>query len=143
MAKMTREGTWQLRVDLTDWDGRRYFALYDRFRVGPGPDYRLSVSGFNSTSTLGDSLGHGTDGEADGMRFSTSDHGSDNSGNNYCTERYRAGWWYNNCFNANLNNVNYGSQSHSWEGIVWQRGGTRGDSVDTFREATMKIRKSD
>ena len=56
MATMTGVGNWQLRVDLTDWDGRQYFALYDHFRVGPGPKYRLSLSGFNPVSTLGDSI---------------------------------------------------------------------------------------
>ena len=75
MANITREGNWQLRVDLTDWDGAEYFALYDNFRVGPGPLYKLHLpkEGFNTgLSTLGDSLSY-----SDGMAFSTRDRDND------------------------------------------------------------------
>ena len=60
MATVTTSGgNWEMRVELTDWDGTEYHALYDHFGVGPGPNYRLSLTGFNrSGSTLQDSLAY-------------------------------------------------------------------------------------
>ena len=75
MANLTRAGDQQLRVDLTDWDGAEYFALYDNFRVEPGPLYKLHLptEGFNTRlSTLGDSLSY-----SHGMAFSTADRDND------------------------------------------------------------------
>ena len=46
----------QLRVDLADWEGNTAFAKYDQFSVGDeDSDYTLSVSGYQSSSTAGDS----------------------------------------------------------------------------------------
>ena len=47
----------QLRVDLADWEGNTAFAKYGQFSVGDEDnDYTLSVSGYQSASTAGDSL---------------------------------------------------------------------------------------
>ena len=61
--------TAQLRVDLADWEGNTAFAKYDQFSVGDeDSDYTLSVSGYQSASTAGDSLTY-----HNGQRFSTPD----------------------------------------------------------------------
>ena len=73
LSVLTAHGHWEMRVDLTDWDGADYFALYDNFTVGPADTgYRLGLSGFNEASTLGDSLTGSESG--DGKKFSTSDN---------------------------------------------------------------------
>ena len=47
----------QLRADLADWEGNTAFAKYGQFSVGDeDSDYTLSVSGYQSASTAGDSL---------------------------------------------------------------------------------------
>ena len=42
---------------MRDWNNNLYWAEYDHISVGPESDkYRLSVSGYNTSSTAGDSL---------------------------------------------------------------------------------------
>lgn len=57
--------------------------------------YRLHASGFSGT--VEDSFGWYHAGQA----FSTPDTG------NICAEISHAGWWFHQCFNANLNGVYY------------------------------------
>ena len=65
----------QLRVDLADWEGNTAFAKYDQFSVGDeDSDYTLSVSGYQSASTAGDSLAF-----QNGQSFSTPDRDNDAS----------------------------------------------------------------
>ena len=146
MAEMTRQGNWELRVDLTDWDGAEYFALYDHFQVGPGPNYQLSLSGFNSVSTLGDSLTRADWQNLNGMSFSTSDRDNDkHSGNCAATYRGGGGWWYNSCSWANLNGKNYETQKNDASSIGWFYGGSRPGSSrswNSWQQAKMKTRKS-
>ena len=41
-------GKYQLRVDLSKWDGSTISATYDTFKVAPASDdYRLSIGDFN------------------------------------------------------------------------------------------------
>ncbi len=47
MYQLTSNKKYMLRVDLEDFDGRKGFALYSSFSVGPEADgYKLLVSGF-------------------------------------------------------------------------------------------------
>lgn len=57
--------------------------------------YRLHVSGFSGTVEDSFSWYH------DKQSFSTPDTG------NICAEISHAGWWYNQCFYANLNGIYY------------------------------------
>ncbi|KAJ8042045.1 Tenascin-R [Holothuria leucospilota] len=60
--------------------------------------YALGVSGYNTSSTAGNSLSlH------DQMNFSTFDMDNDVSRNLNCAKMYSGGWWYNECSFANLN----------------------------------------
>ena len=57
LADLTRMGSWELLVILEDFQGTSYVAVYHIFKVGPGPLYKLTVSGFDaSASNLTDSL---------------------------------------------------------------------------------------
>ncbi|MEQ2214819.1 hypothetical protein XENOCAPTIV_021058 [Xenoophorus captivus] len=62
--------------------------------------YRLHVSGFSGT--VQDSFGW----YHDKQHFSTPDTG------NICAEISHGGWWYNQCFYANLNGVYYRVSTH-------------------------------
>ena len=45
---LTRQGRYELRVDLQDWDGNTAFALYSTFKVaGPELLYRLTAVGYS------------------------------------------------------------------------------------------------
>ena len=53
-----QEKSTELLVELFR-NGKRYFALYEQFSVGNRrSDYKLSVGGYSSISTLPDSLSH-------------------------------------------------------------------------------------
>lgn len=108
-----------------------------RFVVGPSPLYRLTVGQFDQArSTLGDSMKY-----HNGQPFSTRDQGNDAAGG-HCAVRWKGGWWYKSCHNANLNGLNYGSKKKDQKGIKWYYGGDRGNSSINFKEATMEMFKN-
>ena len=51
--QLTSHGTnYEVRVDLTDFDGDSIFAKYSQFSVGPGSEnYTLNVTGYDDQST--------------------------------------------------------------------------------------------
>lgn len=71
--------------------------------------YRLHVSGFSGTVEDSFSWYH------DKQGFSTPDTG------NICAEISHAGWWYNQCFYANLNGVYYKVQCVVLKGQFTQK----------------------
>jgi len=79
---------------MTDFDQKKYVAVYDQFEVGPGEDYILTVGGFNSAlSTLTESMTR----YHNGKKFSTKDRDQDSSDYN-CADDYTGGWWYSACW---------------------------------------------
>merc|ERR1719295_2195390 len=77
LHRLTSQRDYKLKIIMTDFDGKKYVAVYDRFKVGPGDNYFLTVGGFNNTlSTLGDSMTV-DEGNLNGMRFSTKDRDQD------------------------------------------------------------------
>ncbi|XP_034053572.1 angiopoietin-related protein 7 isoform X2 [Gymnodraco acuticeps] len=123
---LSTQGDYSLRIELEDWSNRHKHALYQSFRLAaykctnthnhllhnvPTPSlcvcacsvedeehlYRLHVSGFSGTVQDSFSWYH------DKQGFSTPDSG------NICAEISHGGWWYNQCFYANLNGVYYRS----------------------------------
>ena len=93
LHEMTDSTDFGLRIEMGDYDGQKYHAVYDSFKVGfasclllsctvwdllhiigiiatqvgPGPGYTLSVGGFRpDLSTLGDSVTYNN-----GAKFST------------------------------------------------------------------------
>ena len=128
--------TAQLRVDLADWEGNTSFAKYDQFSVGDeDSDYTLSVSGYQSASTAGDSLTP-RNGYHNGQRFSTPDRDNDVNGG-HCAVYYHGPWWHRSCYWSLLTGKYYTSGG-PWSrplGIGW--GSWTGYSL---RVAEMKIR---
>ena len=126
----------QLRVDLADWEGNTAFAKYDQFSVGAeDSDYTLSVSGYQSASTAGDSLTY-----HNGQRFSTPDRDNDVTAAYHCAVYFHGPWWHNACYNSLLTGKYYtsgGSRSSTPYGIVWYH--WKG-WLYSLRLAEMKIR---
>ena len=96
------------QVSLLDFDGNSYIAKYGSFKVGSADqNYKLSVSEYDTSSTLLDAFNWGsTVGDfQNGKEFSTKD--SPNRGNAMdsstgttdmpCAEVYRSGKHINNC----------------------------------------------
>ncbi|XP_038061073.1 angiopoietin-related protein 3-like [Patiria miniata] len=67
------QGTWELRVDLGDWENNTAWAKYSNFKISPG-EYNLTYDRYIN-GTAGDSL---LDRRGDLLdRFSTKDHDND------------------------------------------------------------------
>ena len=126
----------QLRVDLADWEGNTAFAKYGQFSVGDeNSDYTLSVSGYQSASTAGDSLAF----RHNGQRFSTPDR-ENNVWGDHCAWYYHGPWWHRHCYHSLLTGKYYtsggpryspphGINWTSWKGLYY-----------SLRYANMKIR---
>ncbi|XP_059205798.1 fibrinogen-like protein 1 [Centropristis striata] len=132
---LTSQGHYSLRIDLQDWSHAHRHALYHSFRIEDEENrYRLHVSGFSGT--VEDSFGwyHNQHG------FSTPDTG------NICAEISHSGWWFHQCFYANLNGVYYKGGRYSLkaqnllgpDGIVWFS--WKESDFYSLKEVTMMIR---
>ncbi|XP_071480387.1 microfibril-associated glycoprotein 4-like [Diadema antillarum] len=127
--RLTSGASFQLRVDLADFDDETRFAMYDAFSV---PDessgYLLTVSGYSGNA--GDSLsGHSN------RLFATKDHDSDLD----CAVDFHGAWWYEECHYSNLNGRYLGGQTAEYgTGVVWAD--WRGYYY-SLRKTEMKIRR--
>ena len=142
---MQWEGTWQLRVDLVDFQGDNYTALYNIFRLEEEGPYRIQVSGFDpQQSNIQDSLSY-----TNGAAFSTSDNDNDSSNSN-CAAIYLGAWWYTSCHHSNLNGYNYDrsdlpeTPEFYAKGIIWWNEGHVQDQDQYFLwpAVEMKIRRT-
>merc|ERR1712113_745563 len=85
---LTSQGSYKLKITMTDFDGKMYVAVYDQFKVGPEEDdYVLTLGGFNyAQSTLGNSMGsHARN--SNGMKFTTKDRDNDIHSSLNCAQR--------------------------------------------------------
>lgn len=138
LHRLTRNRNFELRIDMTEVrSGRHWYANYSSFSVGPGSDYyRLTATGFVGNVT--DSLGDGSIVQRihNGKRFSTHDSDHDNWFFGNCAASYNAGWWYDNCYDSNLNGMYNVLTS---QGIVWVDQNARANRFMSFVE--MKFRR--
>ncbi|OWF39130.1 fibrinogen-like protein 1 [Mizuhopecten yessoensis] len=119
--RLSSQGKFKLRVEMEQWNGSKYHAIYDFFRIEDETnDYRLHVNGYHGTA--GDSM-TSTRENHDGVRFSTYDTDNDRRPFDNCAMHYRGGWWYNDCFDSNLNGRYYQKGFHNnffrQNGIHW------------------------
>ncbi|XP_077408162.1 fibrinogen-like protein 1 [Vanacampus margaritifer] len=132
---LSGQSDYSLRVDLEDWSNKHKHALYQHFSVEDEEHrYRLHVSGFSGSAR--DSFGW----YHDKRGFSTPDSGD------ICAEISHGGWWYGQCFYANLNGVYYRggyyapkAKGHLGpDGIVWHS--WRDSDFYSLCKVTMMIR---
>ena len=106
-----RGKTARLRIDLKSNIGRtrEKFAEYGAFAVNSSTDkYKLHLRYHdNYASTVGDSFAF----RLNGMAFTTFDKDNDVREGSSCPIVHSGGWWYRNCFPANLNGI-YPLPSH-------------------------------
>ncbi|XP_071818045.1 ficolin-1-like [Apostichopus japonicus] len=130
---LTAQGSYEMRVDLADFDGETRFAKYDHFRIGEEMNlYKLLLGGFSGTA--GDSLfGH------NGQAFSTKDSDNDESANLNCAVEFSGAWWYQACLASNLNGLYLeGEHDNFANGVDWS--GWRGHNY-SLKTTEMKIRR--
>ncbi|XP_053551540.1 ficolin-1 [Bombina bombina] len=130
--KITSTGTWELRIDLQDFENTKHFAKYTSFKLmGEAEKYKLLIGAFTE-GNAGDSFSRHSS-----QRFTTKDQDNDEHPNN-CAEAFKGGWWYQACHSSNLNGLYHlGEHSSNADGINWYA--KRGHSY-SYKVSEMKIR---
>ena len=118
----------ELRIDMVrERDGGTFSWTYQTFRVAGAADkYRL---------TIGEGQGTGSDAMAyhNDEQFTTYDNDNKYGGN--CGYLFQGGWWYKNCYHANLNGPH---ETPSLPGV--SQGAAKIHWGTTLSSVEMKIR---
>ncbi|XP_053551866.1 ficolin-1 [Bombina bombina] len=132
LHKITSIGSWELRVDLQDFNNTKHFAKYASFQVlGEDEKYKLLLGDFRG-GTAGDSMT-----THNNMKFTTKDQDNDNFPTN-CADLYKGAWWYHSCHHSNLNGLYMLGQHTTYAiGINWNSG--KGWHY-SYKYSEMKIR---
>jgi len=135
LHQLTSEHSYSLKITMTDYDGKKYRAVYEQFEVGSGNGYRLTLGKFNAArSTLGDSLlsaGY----NINGIKFSTKDRDQDKHIVLHCAKSWTGGWWYKACAWAHPTGLSSATKKNDNKYVTYYYGGERGISWDSWSEA--------
>ncbi|KAM9062054.1 ficolin-2 isoform X2 [Sarcophilus harrisii] len=128
---LTAQETFELRIDLTDFDGHQTFAKYRSFEIaGENENYKLILGDFVE-GDAGDSLTYHNN-----KPFSTKDR--DNADKKNCAVSYSGAWWYKECHLSNLNGLYLKGPHDSFaNGINWHSG--KGYKY-SYKVSEMKLR---
>ncbi|XP_038060807.1 ficolin-2-like [Patiria miniata] len=126
-------GTWELRVDLGDWEGNTTWAKYSDFQISPG-EYNLTIGQYDASSTAGDSLAY-----SNGRPFSTKDNDNDARESDNCAQSRHGAWWFYSCSHSNLNGEYYPDEHAAADekGVHWRH--WKGHSY-SLKTCQMKLR---
>ncbi len=97
MNYLTSQSEYSLAVTMSDFEDNSYEANFASFSVGPeSENYRLSVSGYDGTSSIGYGLTY-----HNGAPFTTYDNDNDEHEGN-CADNLlgntRGGYWFRDCY---------------------------------------------
>eukprot|EP00092_Neocalanus_flemingeri_P056049 GFUD01066376.1.p1 GENE.GFUD01066376.1~~GFUD01066376.1.p1 ORF type:complete len:323 (-),score=114.50 GFUD01066376.1:6-974(-) len=137
LARLTKDGKWEMQVDLVDFAGNWYTGIYHNFRVGEGPRYQLEVGEYDSgKSTLGKDVFN----YHNMMAFSTKDVDQDHHSSEDCSNRGgNGGWWYKSCDHISINGENTGNNKIDDKAMNADVG--EGGKWLAMKETEMKIKK--
>ncbi|XP_071162440.1 ryncolin-1-like [Mytilus edulis] len=111
---LTSQGSYELRVDLEDFNGDKAYAKYSTFNIGDqSTNYILTVNGYSGTA--GDALKF-----HDKQAFSTKDKDNDSYDSGNCAEIWKGAWWYSSCHHSNLNGLYVGNKQDN-KGMRWMQ----------------------
>eukprot|EP00057_Strongylocentrotus_purpuratus_P017986 XP_011672460.1 PREDICTED: fibrinogen C domain-containing protein 1-like [Strongylocentrotus purpuratus] len=131
--RLSRNKTYELRIDLEDFDGQTRYATYSNFSIADEvAKYILSLGSYSGDA--GDSMSFHA-----GYPFSTLDRNNEGAGG-HCAGYYKGGWWYNRCLRANLNGQYLNGLTGTYsKGVVWVE--WRGSKY-SLKKTEMKLRDS-
>lgn len=100
---ITQQKWYKVRIALTDANDHHRYAEYDSFVLRNETDgYRVILGKYEGNA--GDPLTSSqTKNMHDNMRFSAKDKDNDRSTIENCADIHGGGWWYDSCYNAQLN----------------------------------------
>ena len=110
---LTGRGGWKMKIDIKLANGTNIFLQYEQFKVASAKD--KYVGGFKGTTT--DPMAY-----HNGMYFSTKDNDNDKSNGNCALSSPttpQGGWWYNRCWEINLNNYYNHSEYNTFLNNEW------------------------
>ncbi|XP_030834179.1 microfibril-associated glycoprotein 4-like [Strongylocentrotus purpuratus] len=129
--RLSRNKTYELRIDLEDFEGQTRYATYSDFNIANETANYILAFG-NYFGDAGDSLRYQYY-----YPFTTWDRDNDFYEGN-CASYYQGGWWYHFCHYANLNGQYLKGPTGSYNmGVVWD--GWRGLSY-SLKKTEMKLR---
>ncbi|XP_078615414.1 microfibril-associated glycoprotein 4-like [Branchiostoma floridae x Branchiostoma japonicum] len=134
LHSLTAQNSYELYVELRDWEDNVAYARYSTFSIGDeSTDYTLHIGGYSGDA--GDSMDY-----HNGMKFSAMDR--DNDGSSYhCAQWLSGGWWYGSCGNSVLNAAYYQPEdyhgSDTGHGVSWN--GWKG-SYYSLKATKMMVR---
>nr|XP_006131889.1 ficolin-1-like isoform X1 [Pelodiscus sinensis]XP_014433410.1 ficolin-1-like isoform X2 [Pelodiscus sinensis] len=114
---LTSLGKNELRIDLRDFENKKYFAKYESFQIsGEAENYKLAL-GDMVGGDAGDSLAYHKD-----MKFSATDRDNDLNPDN-CASTFHGAWWFRTCHEAHLNGEYLqGAHDRADHGVLWKKG---------------------
>lgn len=96
---LTNQKSYELKIDMVDFEKGSYWASYSTFRVGSeSSGYALDVGNYSGNSTDAFTYHHG-------RPFTTYDRDNDLYNDGNCATYFSGGWWYDRCYDAHLNGV--------------------------------------
>ncbi|XP_067426166.1 fibrinogen-like protein 1-like protein [Emydura macquarii macquarii] len=100
---ISQQKWYKVRIDLIDNEGNKTYAEYDSFVVRDEENfYQLRLGSYEGNA--GDSLSSSrTKNMHDNMNFSAKDKDNDRSTLENCASANLGAWWYDSCYNAQLN----------------------------------------
>ncbi|VDI83121.1 Hypothetical predicted protein [Mytilus galloprovincialis] len=136
MNKLTSQGKYELRVDISDFNGNQAYAKYSTFVVGDAStNYKLTVAGYSGNA--GDSLYY-----SNGQAFTTKDKDNDPWTNRHyngnCGILRSGSWWYNDCGYSGLNGLYTEGGKGSYKGIFWYHWK---NNTYSMKSSSMMIRR--
>ncbi|OPL33679.1 hypothetical protein AM593_01596, partial [Mytilus galloprovincialis] len=127
---LTSQGSYELRVDLEDFNGDKAYAKYSTFNIGnESTNYILTVNDYSGTA--GDALEYHNK-----QAFSTKDKDNDRDNSRSCAASYKGAWWYDSCHHTNLNGLYLGNKKNN-KGIRWWHW----KNDQSMKTASMMIRR--
>ena len=137
---MTSAKTYQIRVDMSDWDSASAHSLHASMVVADASDnYRLTVGAF-----LGGDGGDCLLGRNQNMPFTTKDADRDNVGYN-CAQHHTGGFWSNECSRCHptakyYTGGDYTNPDGENNGIQWKSWSLRTSQWYSLKTVNMKLR---
>ncbi|XP_069182047.1 techylectin-5A [Procambarus clarkii] len=96
---LTNQKTYELQIDMIDFEKGAYWASYSTFRVGSeSSGYVLDVGNYSGNATDAFTYHHG-------RPFTSNDRDNDLYKDGNCATYFSGAWWYDRCYDAHLNGV--------------------------------------
>ncbi|CAG9768752.1 unnamed protein product [Ceutorhynchus assimilis] len=117
LSRLSNSNNLTLRIEMEDFDGNNVWAEYSTFKIAnENQHFQLTIAGYSGNAS--DSFSSHS-----GAYFSTYDVKNDYAPDCCpCSVSYGGGWWFNRCFESNLNGVYYKKphENDYFRGIIWE-----------------------